>query len=151
MITIDYLVDKNGRQQVIDMINTIIANADDDTHEYQEGYDKMRQRIAHGLQYISIVGIVEDQLKQVVGTEQDGSVFTLAPLVKPLKYHRPLYEFRVNVRSVGAFRAIFFYDEDPYKNQSIYFTKAIIKPTTTYQAFNAIAAESEIMRNDFYI
>lgn len=55
-------------------------------------------------------------------------------------------EARANWKPVGAFRAIFFYEIDHKGNQSIYFTKAVIKQTTYSQDFeNAISASEKIM------
>lgn len=140
--------DKEGNQQVVDLISDIII-ASESTDADSNDYNQLRQRITHGLYYIGEVGITEEKLEEVIGHTDEGKIFTLKPLVKPLRNHPPLYEFRVNWRPIGAFRAIFFYEEDTKGDQHIYFTKAVIKSRTSSQAFEDIAAESEIMLRDF--
>lgn len=147
-IYIEYLEGKDGNQQVVDMISEIITESES-TDADNKDYDQLRQRITHGLYYIGEVGITKEKLEEVIGHTDEGHVFTLTRLVKPLINHPPLYEFRVNWRPIGAFRAIFFYEEDTKGDQHIYFTKAVIKSHTFSQEFEDIVAESEIMLRDF--
>lgn len=147
-ININYLEDKDGNQQVVDMLNEIISKSDSDDEDSKD-YNQLRQRITHGLSYIGEVGITEKKLKEVIGYTDEGRIFTLTKLVKSLRNHPPLYEFRVNWKPIGAFRAIFFYEEDAKGNQNIYFTKAVIKPDTFSQDFENIAVESETMLREF--
>lgn len=147
-ININYLEDKDGNQQVVDVINEIITKSES-ANEDNKDYNQLRQRITHGLYHIGEVGITEEKLKEVVGYTDEGNIFTLTRLVKHLRNHPPLYEFRVNWRPIGAFRAIFFYKEDAKGDQYIYFTKAVIKSDTFSQDFEDIAAESETMLREF--
>lgn len=83
-VYINYLEDKNGNQQVADMIDFIIEKSKSNIN-----YDQLRQRVTHGLFYIGKSGIVEDELQEVTGHTDDGLIYTLAPLIKPLKNHPP--------------------------------------------------------------
>lgn len=44
----------------------------------------------------------------------------------------------------------FFYEKDGQGNQTLYYTKAVIKKDTYSKEFEEIVAESEVMMNDFY-
>ncbi len=147
-IYIEYLEDKDGHQQVVDLISEIIIKSESNDVNSTE-YNKLRQRITHGLFYIGQVGITKEKLNEVIGQTDEGNIFTLTKLVKPLRNHPPLYEFRVNWRPIGAFRAIFFYEKDDEGNQFIYFTKAVIKHSTYSKEFEDIIVESELMQKEF--
>lgn len=145
MITIEYLYDKNGKQQVIDFINNIVAKAQTD-----EQHEEMAIRIAQVLDYIQDIGVPPERLRDIKGESRHGNEITLTDVVKELDRHPPLLEFRVNWPPVGAFRAIFFYENDTQNNQNIYFTKAVIKDDTYSQEFEYAVVESEQMLKDFY-
>lgn len=144
MITIEYLYDKNDRQQFIDCINDIVLKA-----QTESQYGEMAGRIAQVLDYIEDIGIPPSHLRTITGTSTKGETITLTDIVKELKKHPPLLEFRVNWKPIGAFRAIFFYVQDTEGNQTIYFTKAVIKQHTYSQAFENAARESEEMLREF--
>ncbi|MDY8116758.1 hypothetical protein UY286_04805 [Paenibacillus polymyxa] len=63
-------------------------------------------------------------------------------IVKELRNHPPLLEFRVNWRGAGAFRAVFFeyYLDDI---QMLVFTQATVKTNTFSQEFERILEKSE--------
>lgn len=144
-ITIEFLEDKHENQQVIDLIHEIATKA-----QTNEEYREIAKRIAQVFTHLQAVGVPPKHLRTINGTNSDGYTITLVDIVKELDHHKPLLETRINWPPVGAFRAIFFYDTDSRGNQTLYFTKAVIKDKTTSQAFEDIAAESEQMMNDFY-
>lgn len=144
MITIEYLYDKNDRQQFIDCINDIVIKA-----QTEPQYGEMAGRIAQVLDYIEDIGIPPHHLRTITGTSIKGDIITLTDVVKELKDHPPLLEFRVNWKPIGAFRAIFFYAQDTEGNQTIYFTKAVIKQHTYSQDFENAVRESEEMLREF--
>jgi hypothetical protein len=87
---------------------------------------------------------LQDSFKEYFRTHlEDGRPYTII-LVKTLRHHVPLLEFRVNVREVGAFRAIFF-EHQVANTQILAFAKAIIKQNTTDPEFERITLESEVI------
>ncbi|MGO1923637.1 MAG: hypothetical protein ACTH14_07415 [Jeotgalicoccus sp.] len=144
-ITIEFLNDTDGKQQVIDLVHEIAMKA-----KLDEDYTEMAKRIAQVFYYLKNAGVPPKHQRTIKAKSKDGFEITLSEIVKELIYHKPLLEVRVNWRPAGAFRAIFFYEQDANGNQSLYFTKAVIKDNNHSEAFESIVVESEIMMNDFY-
>lgn len=121
METIIYL-EENGESQVVTEITNIahMAIAGDSNAKQLARY------IRQGLQQLSNVGIPYDKRLIMIGEEENGDLRTFQ-LLKDLKYCKyPLFEFRVNRSTPGAFRAIFF--EYVYEGeQLLIFTKAVLK------------------------
>src|SRR5437763_15667675 len=120
MVTIEYLEDENGEQQVVSEIAAIAIKGREDS-----GYANLAKYIAEALDFLKDVGVPKDkELLPFETTNEDGNPLTFASILKDVKYHPPLLEFRVNWRNTGYFRAIFFCIEDSWGNQRIFFTKA---------------------------
>ncbi|MFD2828881.1 hypothetical protein [Corticicoccus populi] len=141
----EFLEDENGQQQVIDLIHDIVTKAQTD-----KNYREMAKRIAQVFQHLKTTGVPPEHLSTINAKSTDGFTITLVDIVKELTEYKPLLETRINWKPVGAFRAIFFYEEDSRGNQIIYYTKAVIKTSTFSQDFEDIAAESEKMMKEFY-
>lgn len=147
MVTIHYLEDENGDQQVVQEIAKIAITGRED-----KGHANLSKYIAQALDFLMDVGIPKNQnLLPFTTTTEDGYPLTFASILKVVKYHPPLMEFRVNRREAGFFRAIFFYIEDSRGNQDIYFTKAILKQEPNPPEFTVLANLSEQMLKDFTI
>lgn len=144
-ITIEFLKDDEGNQQVVDLIHDIATKAESD-----EEYKEITKRIAQVFYYLQTVGVPSKHKRTITAKSKDGYDITLADIVKELTYHKPLLETRINWRPVGAFRAIFFYEQDIKGNQVLYFTKAVIKHDDYSKDFESIVIESEHMMNEFY-
>ena len=144
-ITIEFLTDSDGKQQVMDVIHDIAIKAKSD-----EEYREIAKRITQVFYYLKSVGVPSKYKRTIKAYSKDGYEITLSEIVKELTYHKPLLEVRINWHPVGAFRAIFFYEQDTQDNQILYFTKAVIKDGNHSEAFEHIVIESEIMMNDFY-
>lgn len=144
-ITIEFLNDTYGKQQVMDLVHEIGMKAQSD-----EEYMEMVKRVAQVFYYLKNTGVPPRHQRTIKVKSKDGFDITLTEIVKELIYHKPLLEVRVNWRPVGAFRAIFFYEQDANGNQNLYFTKAVIKDNNHSEAFESIVVESKIIMNDYY-
>src|SRR5699024_6527130 len=114
------------------------------------GFANLSKYIAEALAFLEEVGVPKDtKYLPFITKNDDGDPLTFASILKELKHHPPLLEFRVNWRDTGYFRAIFFCLEDSNGNQSIFFTKAILKQESNPPEFTALAIESEKMLKDF--
>lgn len=82
MITIEYLYDKNDRQQFIDCLNDIVLKA-----QTESQYGEMAGRIAQALDYIEDIGIPPSHLRTITGISTKGDTITLTDIVKELKDH----------------------------------------------------------------
>ena len=143
MTKLHYLHDQNDEQQVFNEIALIAKIGMED-----KGYANLTKYIAQALDYLEYIGVPDKKILPFVTENEDGQLLTFATIVKELKYHPPLLEFRVNWRGTGYFRAIFFCVE---KNgeQNIYFTKAILKQEPNPPKFTFLATESEKMLKEF--
>src|SRR5689334_16430414 len=145
MVTIEYLEDANGVQHVVSEIAAVVSKAREDA-----GFANLAKYIAEALDFLKEVGIPKDtQFLPFETKNEDGNPLTFASILKDVKHHPPLMEFRVNWRDTGYFRAIFFCLEDSRGNQKIFFTKAILKQERNPPEFTALANESEQMLKDF--
>lgn len=145
MINIEYLEDGNGIQQVISEIATVAYKGME-----EEQFAHLSKYIAEALEFLKNVGVPQNhRLLPFRTINEDGNPLTFASILKELKHHPPLFEFRVNWRNAGYFRAIFFCLEDEDGNQTIYFTKALLKQEKNPPEFTALAIESEKMLVDF--
>lgn len=145
MVNFEYLEDENGEQQVISEIASVAMKGME-----EDAFRTLSELIAQGLDFLEYVGIPKDKKHlPFTTTNEDGNPLTFATIIKELKHHPPLLEYRVNWRSAGFFRAIFFYLEDSEGNQTIYFTKALVKQEKNPPEFEILALESEQMLKDF--
>lgn len=143
-IQIEFLEDEHGKKQVLDVVASIAKKAINDK-EYRE----FSGRITVLFQIMKNRGVQYEE--KGIG-EVDGKTVYLLEMVKNLDDHPPLCESRVNWPKLeyGAFRAIFFYEEDEQGNQKIYFTQAVVKNKTYSAEFEkAIEISEEMMRNHY--
>lgn len=148
MATIKFLEDKNGKYQVADLIKEIGDEAKRNG-ELSNEYAEISARIYQVMMRLRNTGVPPKHLRTLFGKSLSGNPITLTEIVKELDNHPPLLEIRVNWPPVGAFRAIFFYINDSNNIQTIYFTKAVIKPDTYSEAFEVAAKESERIMKEF--
>lgn len=146
MVTIEYLEDENGDQQVVSEIAAVAIKGKEDP-----SFAALSKYIAEALDFLKYVGVPKDtELLPFETTNEDGNPLTFASILKNVKYHPPLIELRVNWREAGYFRAIFFCLEDSEGNQKIFFTKALLKQEKNPPEFTVLAVESEKMLKDFF-
>lgn len=145
MINIHFLKDNNGNKQVINVLSDIAMKG-----KLDEGYANLTKYIAQALDYLQTIGVPKKSPKTLPfeTTLADGRQLTFATILKELRHHPPLLEFRINWRGTGAFRAIFFYIDNG-STQDIYFTKATLKQEKNPPEFTLLARESEQMMRDF--
>ncbi|TKJ93402.1 hypothetical protein PO903_10575 [Paenibacillus sp. PK4536] len=133
---------ETGQQEVYELINKVRQEASQSVDQMQ-----MFKFIMNGLEFLEKHGIPIAAQKYFVDMREDGRPYTIQ-LVKELRNHVPLLEFRVNWKGLGAFRAIFF--EYYYSNtQILIFTKSIIKKSTYSQEFEEIVQQSELLYSNF--
>lgn len=136
MATLEFLEDENGEQQALDFIDHLADIAIEDP--------KVRDlvhRIEQMLDVLEDVGVPPIGKRDFERQKIDGTPFMLAPIIKDLKRHHPLYEARVNYNRDYAFRLIFFYDIEG-NEEVLYFTRAVLKDDTgVSKAFKELAAK----------
>lgn len=123
-----------GEKQVLDIIRQLAVK--DDPEKLQ-----LYKLILRGLDFLRNYGLQESFKRYFQTHLEDGRPYTIM-LVKRLRNHVPLLEFRVNWKGLGAFRACFF---EHYIDgiQVLVFTRAVIKQNTYDAEFERIAAQSE--------
>jgi len=110
----------------------------------------MRQLFAliiRGMKFLQTYGLQEAFKQHFVTDLEDGRPYTIM-IVKQLKGHIPLLEFRINARPVGAFR-VFFFEHYVQDRQILVFANAVLKQTTDDPAFEAMANQIDVMYADF--
>ncbi|EST55770.1 hypothetical protein T458_05445 [Brevibacillus panacihumi W25] len=135
---IEFLRDDHGNQQALQFLLEIQEKA-----KVDKKYEQFFARIQRGLEFLEHYGVTKDQ----VVLEIDGIPYTLR-LVKELKAHIPLCEFRVNWLQIGAFRALFFVYYDQGK-EILLFTHAMIKQQTSDSEFEKLILKSKAIMEDF--
>lgn len=103
--------------------------------------------IVRGFEFLEIYGLDYSLKNFLNGILEDGRPYTIR-LVKMLRDHVPLVEFRVNWNGIGAFRAVFF---EYVRNelQILVFPRAIIKQATYDPEFERIVVEAKTIYDDF--
>ncbi len=135
MPTIKFTKDENGIQQVKEAVNDLANTIVDPDRK------KLYMLVIRGFRFIERHEIPANRELFFSTMLEENTPYTIR-LVKELKYHQPLLEFRVNWRGAGAFRAIFF--EYEYEGQKVLvFTRATIKQQTTSSEFEKLVVESE--------
>ncbi|TVX85537.1 hypothetical protein [Paenibacillus agilis] len=142
---IEFLHDPNtGQQQVLDFIRQLKLEAE---KEQDTGKLQLFAFIIRGLEFLELHGVTHAFKNYFQTHREDGRPYTIM-LLKELRDHVPLLEFRVNWKGSGAFRAVFF--EWEYEGmQVLCFTRAVIKQTTFDDDFERIANEAESVYADF--
>lgn len=143
MAIIEFILDENNEQQVLNVLNSLNEDAKGDK-EIGDLYGL----IIRGFKFLQKHGIPAGTKELMAKlAEEDETPYSIR-LIKELRHHPPLYEFRINWRGAGAFRAILF--EHPLDgDQLLVFTRAIIKQTTTSRDFEKIINESEQLLQEF--
>lgn len=140
MATLEFLEDENG-QQSYDFIVRLAEIAMED-----EKVQDLVHRISQMLALLESVGVPPIGSRDFQLQKLDGSPYMLAPVVKDLRHHKPLYEARINYNRDYAFRMIFFYGVDEDGEEVIYFTRAILKDDTgKSQAFKELEVQIDNM------
>lgn len=121
MVTIIYLKE-NSKSQVITKITNIAQMGIEGDLESQQ----LAKYIRQGLDQLSKVGIPKNKKLVMIGKEVSGDLRTFNLLKEIISLH-PLLEFRVNRRTPGAFRAIFFEYQLNKEQQLLVFTRALLK------------------------
>lgn len=141
MATLEFLEDDNGKQQAYDFIVRLAEIAMED-----EKVQDLVHRISQMLALLESVGVPPIGSRDFQLQKLDGSPFMLAPVVKDLRHHKPLYEARINYNRDYALRMIFFYGFDEDGEEVIYFTRAILKDDTgKSRAFKELEVQIENM------
>lgn len=144
MVTIIYLND-NGERQVAQHIADIARMG----NEGDSNARVLAKFIRQGLTQLFNVGVPPNKQLMMVGKEDNGDLRTFN-LLKPLTSQYPLYEFRINRSTPGAFRAIFF--EYYYEGeQLLVFTKSVLKQgDSNPPEFQVAMRESEVLYVKFH-
>jgi hypothetical protein len=142
---IEFLTNQTtGKQQVLDLIRQI---GEEGTNEPDRFKRQMYDLIIRGLAFLDRHGLQESFKTYYKTHLEDGRPYTIM-LVKELKGHVPILEFRVNVKEVGAFRALFF-EHIIDDVQILAFVNAIVKDSKDDPLFELIAYEAESILRDF--
>lgn len=123
MAIIRYVSDPNtGEKQALQLIKQIALWAKQGNNDYR----KLAVFITQALVQLEEIGIPNppELLFKTADIDDPNRTLTFR-LLKELKYHPPLLEFRVNQQPY-AFRAIFFFDTID-NEQVIFFTRALLK------------------------
>lgn len=145
MTTIIYLTD-DGVTQVPEEISSIARKGIEGDQDAME----LAKYIRQGLKLLEEVGVPPTHKLQLISEEENGDKRTFQILKKLKHCAHPLFEFRVNRSTPGAFRAIFF--EFEYENeQLLIFTKSLLKQgDSNPPEFQKIIKESEILYMKFH-
>jgi hypothetical protein len=102
--------------------------------------------IMRGLEFLEAHGLGAIE-KYFIDETESGKPYTIQ-LVKELRNHVPLLEFRVNWKNAGAFRCLFF-EHRTGNMQLLLMVNAVLKQTTHSPEFERIAVEAEDLYHDF--
>ncbi|WP_054029193.1 hypothetical protein [Bacillus sp. FJAT-28004] len=133
---------KTDKKQVLDLIRELGLKGQQDADILQ-----LYMLIIRGLQFLERFGLQEAFKTYFKTHREDGLPYTIM-LVKELRDHIPLIEFRVNWQGIGAFRAVFF-EHQMNEQQILFFVKAVVKNRTFDSEFERIVQETESMYSDF--
>ncbi|MDN4617648.1 hypothetical protein QCD85_06030 [Paenibacillus sp. PsM32] len=137
-----FFKDQQGKIAVQDCIQELIRQS-----EYNDDLEHLVALILKGLQFLRTYGIPYAIHEFFSTLRDDGSIYSIR-IVKELKYHPPLLEFRVNWRGAGAFRAVFF-EYRLEDTQLLVFTQALVKNQTHSLDFERIVAISRAQYRSF--
>lgn len=138
---IEFLPDKYGNEPVLNLIKEIRGKVNTDPDMMQ-----LFKFIMRGLEFLEAHGLGAIE-RYFVDETEGGRPYTIQ-LVKELRNHVPLLEFRVNWKNAGAFRCLFF--EHRTDNMQLFLmVNAILKQTTYSEDFERIAVEAEELYHDF--
>ncbi|MNB91618.1 hypothetical protein D3C75_387010 [compost metagenome] len=127
---------EKGVSQVEEYMKQMITDAKNNLAQKQ-----LVDLVMQALEYLGEWGIPYSQNEFFVADLNNNSLYSIK-LVKELKDHPPLLEFRVNWRGAGAFRAVFFeYRQD--MTQILIFVEAIVKESTFSLQFEEMVLRCE--------
>ncbi|NMO98134.1 hypothetical protein [Paenibacillus lemnae] len=138
---IEFLPDESGDEQALSLIHDIRSKIDSD-----EDMKQLFIFIMRGLEFLEGHGLGALN-EYFIDETEDGFPYTIR-LVKELRNHVPLLEFRVNWKNAGAFRCVFF-EHRVGDLQVLLMIKAVLKQATYSPEFEKIALESESIYKDF--
>jgi len=141
--TIEFL--KNPADQkkpVLELIQQIQQDSKTDSASLQ-----MFKFIMRGLEFVERHGIPLAKQYYFTDLKEDGKPYTIQ-LIKELRDHVPMLEFRINWQGLGAFRSVFF-EYCIGDNQILVFARAIVKQATYSADFEQIVLETEQLYPDF--
>lgn len=131
-----FLKDEEERVPVKLCLHQLIRRA-----ETNATFTQYVELIFQALEFLEKWGIPHS-MNEFFTTPISGDSLYSIRIVKELRNHLPLLEFRVNWRGAGAFRAVFFeYHLDDI--QVLVFAQAIVKTHTFSQEFERIIKKSK--------
>jgi hypothetical protein len=134
---IEFYKDEYGSSQALNLLYELETSSLTD-----EGIRKLYVLILNGLDFMRRHGM--PAINSLVELHHEDNYPYSVKLIKDLVRHRDLYEFRINWREAGAFRAIFF-QFDYKEDRIIFITKAVVKQGTYSKEFDDFAKESEMI------
>jgi hypothetical protein len=146
MATITFLPDHEGNKKALQFIDDIRKKA----LQGNKYYEELLVYIVRGFDHLRQYGVNPEYPDTFFTTSKIGetSIITFQ-LTKPLRYHPPLWEMRINLRP-SAFRAVFFPFKKGDDSQILFFTHAMLKTQTSSLAFGKLIEESEKIVQDFF-
>lgn len=125
-------------QPVFDLITSIEL----ESHSNPE-MRQLYKLIIRGLEFLENFGMLHGLKQYFTGSREDGAPYTIK-VVKELRDHPPLLEFRVNWRGAGAFRAVLYRGD-----QFLIFPRGVLKQSTYDPDFERVVKEAEAIYSDF--
>ncbi|MBT2293120.1 hypothetical protein J7E73_29205 [Paenibacillus albidus] len=142
---IEFVADPTtGEQPVLEFIRQLAVEGRNDPDKMQ-----LYKLIIRGLDFLKRYGLQESFKKYFETHSEDGKPYTIM-LVKPLRNHVPLIEFRVNWKAAGAFRAVFF-EHQIDDTRILLFVQSVVKQTTHDLKFERIVQETETVHSNFLL
>lgn len=140
---IDFLKSQSDQKKpVLELIKQIQQQANTDPAAMQ-----LFKLIIRGLEFVERHGMPLVKQLYLTTEREDGRPYTIQ-IVKELRHHVPLMEFRINWVGAGAFRSVFF-EHQIGDLQLLLFVTAVVKQTTTSADFEKIVQEAERIYSDF--
>jgi hypothetical protein len=138
MAKIEFYKDDTGRSEVLELFKQFEEQSKTDS-----GMARIYALILNGLEFLERHGMPAINT-MVELHHEDNSPYSVK-LIKDLVRHKDLYEFRINWKEAGAFRAIFF--QFDYKDDKVIFiTNAVLKDGTYSKEFDKYAKLSETIQ-----
>lgn len=141
--TIEFLKDPSSdEKEVLSLLHSIMEKGKNDPD-----YLQLFSLIMRGMEFLERHGLMDALRTYFQTTREDGYPYTIK-LIKELRDHKPLFEFRVNWKGLGAFRVVFF-EHTVGEVQVLCFARGVIKQSTHDPEFERIAHEVGMMHLDF--
>jgi hypothetical protein len=131
-----FLKDEEGKAQVKLCLQELIQRAKADPL-----FTQLVELIFQAIEFVEKRGMIHSMTEFFTTSLEGNSLYSIR-VIKELRDHPPLLEFRVNWRGAGAFRAICF--EYSLENvQMLVFTQATLKARTYSEEFVQLIKKSE--------